>query len=110
MKNILPQKYQTNCSNKNSNGTIITKIKETKNGYTISLFSHYICITTVKLIYNELGFITEKRKVEKNYQPIQNYTYYYDNLGNEIKDSSNSTKIEKKIWNNMQKDLFNKHN
>ena len=98
---VIPQIFAQN-SYPFTRGYKTTKIKPTNYGFLIHRFSNYISLQYIRVEYSDNGFSKATVKVNTNYQAPYQYTLYFDNKGKEIKTENNSTKIERKIWLQMQ--------
>jgi hypothetical protein len=65
-------------------GTRVTSVKKTSYGYRVQMFNHYVTLYYLKVIVNENKSAKIHWKVDKNYNPTERYTTYYNTIGNEI--------------------------
>jgi hypothetical protein len=62
-------------------GTRITKVKKTESGYNVQMFNNYITLYYLKIFVNSNGSAKITWKIDKNYNPIQRFTTYYNYEG-----------------------------
>jgi hypothetical protein len=96
------EKYLSNRINTNIHGshTRVTKVKETDYGYIVHKFNTYVTLWFIKLIVNNDGTAIARVRQEKNYEPTQRFTYYFDKQGREI--ISDSPRAERKIYDSIR--------
>jgi hypothetical protein len=70
--------------NNNSTNLKVTKVKQTDKGYTIHLFTNYICLYYKYVTVNKNGSAKILTKVNRNYQAPYQFTIYEDKDGKEI--------------------------
>ena len=70
--------------NKTANNLKVTKVKETKYGFIVHLFSNYICLYYKYITVGKNGTSKIVTKVDRNYQAKYQTTVYQDCEGKEI--------------------------
>jgi len=70
--------------NSKSNNLRVTKVKKTVKGYTIHLFTNYICLYYKYVTLGKKGTAKVVTKVNRNYCAKYQFTIYENKEGNEI--------------------------
>jgi len=87
-------------------GLKTVKIKPIKNGFRVYRFSSYVATENIKIQFLPNGFSFAKGVYDKNYCAKVYFTEYFDNEGNEIKETeynNHSVKLSRKKWLELQK-------